>query len=416
MTVGPFLCSTARSVSVVDLLRIVTAETQRGELGVAEVRNQVQQFGILAEKFLADVGPALDLERLPFAVQSFFHALEQQAGGVALEEIVPIRAPDHLDDIPSGAAEGGFQLLNDLAVAAHRAVEALQVAVDHPDQVVEPLARSQSERAESFGLVSFAVADEGPDLARGDGNDAAIFQVAHETRLVDGIDGAQAHGHCGETPEMRHQPGMWIRRQARLFTKFVAEIFQVLFRKPAQQKGSGVNAGRGVALEVDEVAGLVAVVGAEKMIKADFQQAGDGGVGGNMAANTGILLVLTVDHGERVPANQALDAALESAIARVRLFFIDANGVDVRRIELDRNFHPGQAGAGMKRFQDLAGAGGAFFVHHLVEGFQPFGGFVDIGLRRKCGFGIHRLLCPSCMRPEHRSRVGERPTPQRWPA
>ena len=52
-------------------------------------------------------------------------------------------APDHLDHVPAGAAEIGFQLLDDLAVAAHRAVEALQVAVDDEDQVVEPLARRQ---------------------------------------------------------------------------------------------------------------------------------------------------------------------------------------------------------------------------------------------------------------------------------
>ena len=35
----------------------------------------------------------------------------------------------------------GFEFLDDLAVAAHRAVEPLQVAVDDEDQVVELLAR-----------------------------------------------------------------------------------------------------------------------------------------------------------------------------------------------------------------------------------------------------------------------------------
>jgi hypothetical protein len=36
----------------------------------------------------------------------------------------------HLDDVPARAAEDGFQFLNDFSVAAHRAVEPLQVAVD----------------------------------------------------------------------------------------------------------------------------------------------------------------------------------------------------------------------------------------------------------------------------------------------
>ena len=80
---------------------------------------------------------------------------------------IPIAAPDHFDDVPSGAAEDRFQFLDDLAVAAHRAVEALQVAVDDENQVVESLARGQRDGAERFGLVHFAVAEEGPDLAAG---------------------------------------------------------------------------------------------------------------------------------------------------------------------------------------------------------------------------------------------------------
>ena len=69
--------------------------------------------------------------------------------------------------VPAGAAEGGFQLLDDLAVAAHRAVEALQVAVDDEDQVVEPLARGQRDGAERLRLVGLAVAEEAPDALFG---------------------------------------------------------------------------------------------------------------------------------------------------------------------------------------------------------------------------------------------------------
>ena len=59
-----------------------------------------------------------------------------------------------------------FQLLDDLAVAAHRAVEPLQVAVDDEDQVVELLAAGQRDGAQALGLVGLAVAQERPDLAR----------------------------------------------------------------------------------------------------------------------------------------------------------------------------------------------------------------------------------------------------------
>ena len=54
----------------------------------------------------------------------------------------------HFDDVPARAAENGFEFLNDLAVATHRTVETLQVAVDDEDQVVELLARGQRDGAE----------------------------------------------------------------------------------------------------------------------------------------------------------------------------------------------------------------------------------------------------------------------------
>ena len=107
-------------------------------------------------------------------------------------------APQHFDDVPAGAAEGRFEFRDDLAVAADRPVQPLQIAVDDEDQVVEFFARGQRHGAQRFRLVGLAVAQERPDLARRDGNDAAIFEIAHEARLVDGVDGAQAHGDGGE--------------------------------------------------------------------------------------------------------------------------------------------------------------------------------------------------------------------------
>src|SRR5260370_19562881 len=85
---------------------------------------------------------------------------------------------------PSGAAKRGFQVINELAVAAHRAVEPLQIAIHHEDQVIEPLARCQGERAQRFRLVGFAVAHESPDLTVRGGDNAAMLQIAHEARLV----------------------------------------------------------------------------------------------------------------------------------------------------------------------------------------------------------------------------------------
>ena len=100
---------------------------------------------ILAEEMLARVLAAERLAVLVFAVDGFHHQLAQLAVGVAREQRIPVAAPDGLDDVPAGAAEVAFQLLDDLAVAAHRAVEALQVAVDDEDQVVEAFAAGDAK-------------------------------------------------------------------------------------------------------------------------------------------------------------------------------------------------------------------------------------------------------------------------------
>ena len=126
----------------------------------------LEQPRVGAEEVLAEVGAGLDGVLLVLAVDDLAHPLGEQAVVILGEQRIPVAAPEHLDDVPAGAAEAGFELLDDLAVAAHRAVEPLQVAVDDEDQVVELLARREADGAERFGLVGLAVAEERPDLAR----------------------------------------------------------------------------------------------------------------------------------------------------------------------------------------------------------------------------------------------------------
>ena len=165
MTVGCPLVLDRGLVGVVDLHRIVAAEPQLLQLVVGQVLDHLEQPRIGAEEVLAHVGAGLDGVLLILAVDDLAHPLGEQAVVVGREQRIPVAAPDHLDDVPAGAAEDRFELLDDLAVAAHRAVEPLQVAVDDEDQVVELLARRQADRAERFRLVGLAVAEERPDLA-----------------------------------------------------------------------------------------------------------------------------------------------------------------------------------------------------------------------------------------------------------
>ena len=109
--------------------------------------HHLQQARIAAEQVVPEVGAALDEIFLILAVGDFAHALDQESVTIVDDEVVPIAAPDHFDHIPARAAENRFQFLNDLAVAAHRPVQALQVAVHDENQVVEPLARGQRDGA-----------------------------------------------------------------------------------------------------------------------------------------------------------------------------------------------------------------------------------------------------------------------------
>ncbi len=147
------------------------------------------------------------------------------------------RAPDDLDHVPAGAAEDALELLDDLAVAAHRAVESLQVAVDDEDQVVEGFAASQRNRAERLRLVAFAVAEERPDLATFGLREPAAFEIFEEPRLVDRRQRSQTHGHRRELPELGHQPRMRIRGYALAFA-FLPKIDQLLIGESTLDEGA----------------------------------------------------------------------------------------------------------------------------------------------------------------------------------
>ena len=125
----------------------------------------------------AHISAVVGLERLVVTVHGFHHDAAQRAVFVARNQRVPITAPNQLEHIPTGASEFTLQLLNDFAVAAHRAVQALQIAVDDKNQVVEFFARGQTDGTQRFDFVHFTVAAKHPDLAVFSVGDAACMQV-----------------------------------------------------------------------------------------------------------------------------------------------------------------------------------------------------------------------------------------------
>ena len=148
----------------VHLAVVVATTRQFADLVVAHVLDQGLEARVATEEGLPDVLAGLDRVRLELAVGRGVHAVDQDAVDVARQQLVPLATPDDLDDVPAGTAEDRLQLLDDLAVAADRAVELLQVAVDDEREVVQLLARGQADRAERLGLAHLAVTQEGPHV------------------------------------------------------------------------------------------------------------------------------------------------------------------------------------------------------------------------------------------------------------
>ena len=281
---------------------------------------------------LADVVARADDVFLILAVDHLAHPVHQHAVGVLVQQRVPIGAPDDLDHVPAGAAEGPFQLLDDLAVAADRAVEPLEVAVDHEDQVIELFAGGQRDGPQRLRLVALAVAQKRPNArGRGVGLDAAIDQVMVEPGLVDRHDRRQPHRHRGKLPEIGHQPGMRIRGQPRGGLQLAAEVLQVVFREATQQERPGVDARRRVSLKKHLVGRLAALFAVEEVIERHFVERGGRGEGRDVPADARALPVRPHDHRHRIPADDALDAPLDLAVAGVLGLLIDGNRVDVGR-------------------------------------------------------------------------------------
>ena len=161
----------------------------------------------------------------------------------------------HLDDVPTRPPEGAFEFLDDLAVASNQSVQALQVAVDHEDEVVELLPAGETQCAKRLRLVAFAIAQERPHLAIAHGDEPPAVQVLHDVGLIDRLDGPQAHGYRRELPVVGHQPRVRIRGQSAAID-FLPERIQLRFVQASFQIRTRIDARGAMALEVDEVARL----------------------------------------------------------------------------------------------------------------------------------------------------------------
>ena len=180
-------------VGGMDLHQVVAAAFEAVNLCIRQTLRQGGEFGVLAEEVLAVEAPVFGGKCLHLPVHRVGKRANQRAAGIPRKQAVPVAAPDEFDDVPAGPTKQFLQLVNDAAIAPHRAVQALQIAVDDPYQVVQLFARGQCEGAHALGLVHLTVTEDAPDLAAGAVQQIAVGEVAHEARVVNRTDGPQTH-------------------------------------------------------------------------------------------------------------------------------------------------------------------------------------------------------------------------------
>jgi hypothetical protein len=257
----------------VDLAVVVPAALEIPDLLVRVALDELGGARVAAEEVLPDVCAALGLVGLVVAVRRAVHQVDESAVAVAGEQLIPLAAPHHLDDVPSRTAEEALELLDDLPVAAHRAVQSLEVAVDHEGEVVEGLVGRPLEGAAALHLIHLAVAQERPHLLVGGVLDAAEREVLVRLRLVDRVDRPEPHRDGRELPEVRHEPRMRVAGEpVRGLRLLLPEADQLVLAEPSLEVGARVHTGGGVALEEDLVAAARMVLPAEEPVLADLVQ------------------------------------------------------------------------------------------------------------------------------------------------
>src|SRR5438270_6227714 len=215
--------------------------------------DHLEQARVCPEEVLPEISAALDEIFLILAVGDFAHAPDQQAFTVVLNQAVPIGAPNNFDDVPACAPENGLQFLDDLSIAADRAVQTLQIAVDYKSQVVEPLARRQCNRAQRFRLVHLTIAEESPNPSPSTFLETAILQILDEAGVINRLDRSQSHRDCRKFPEILHQPGVRVRGKPSARLQLAPEVFQLLLRNATFEVSARIDSRRRVSLKIDDV-------------------------------------------------------------------------------------------------------------------------------------------------------------------
>ena len=167
----------------------------------------------------------------------------------------------------------------------------------------------------------------------------------------------------------------------------------MLLVEPAFQVGSGIDAGRRVALEEHQVPAVLFMRSAPEVIEADVVQGGHRGECGHVPAEAGMFLVGPHHHRHGVPADQRADPPLQSGIPRAAFFLRRRNGIEIGRGRAVRDGQPGAPRPVQQALDQVMGARRAFLLEDRIQRLQPLLGLqrVDIllfGARQVHGGGL----------------------------
>ncbi len=159
------------------------------------------------------------------------------------------------------------------------------------------------------------------------------------------------------------------------------EVVEVVLGEPAFEVRAGVDAGRGVALDVDRVAGLAVVLAAEEVVEADLVEAGARREGRQVAADAVGVLVRLDDHDGGVPTDERADAALDQLVAGEPGLALGRDRVHVGRAHRRGEADLKLAGPLEELADEEPRPGLAVDVDDAVEAVEPLLGLfrVDVG-------------------------------------
>jgi hypothetical protein len=149
----------------------------------------------------------------------------------------------------------------------------------------------------------------------------------------------------------------------------------VLLGQASLEEGAGVDPRRGVALEVDEVPRVILAPAAKEVVEGHLVEGRRRRVGGDVTADALGDAVGADHHGHGVPANDALDPALDLPAAGVGHLLGRMNGVDVGRFGGEGEPDARAPGVDVKGLEEGTHALGSLVAEHPLQRIQPLPGF-----------------------------------------